>query len=57
MDRIMDVECMAPDFVYRIEKNLNSSTAFYILVVAQTIDKYREGQIKLARNEQFFLKT
>lgn len=35
---------------------MNSSTAFYILV-AQTIDKYREGQIKWARNEQFFLKT
>lgn len=42
----MDVECMAPDFVYRIDVNfMNSSTAFYILV-AQTIDKYREGQIK-----------
>lgn len=52
MDKIMDVECMAPDFVYRIEKKfkvvnfMNSSTAFYILVVAQIIEKYREGQIK-----------
>lgn len=25
---------------------INSSTAFCILVVAQTIDKYREGHVK-----------